>query len=67
MQSNTIPITHLAPSYSQENINLILARVNQLLPNLNENGAKQYLSDLLNQDVKNLVVDWLTFQEVEPC
>ncbi|MEH0790865.1 hypothetical protein KW882_01030 [Vibrio parahaemolyticus] len=67
MQSNTIPITHLAPSYSQENINLILARVNQLLPNLNEDGAKQYLSDLLNQDVKNLVVDWLTFQEVEPC
>ncbi|WMN81172.1 hypothetical protein NI385_27525 (plasmid) [Vibrio parahaemolyticus] len=67
MQSNTIPITHIAPSYSQENLDLILSRVKQLLPSLNDEGAKQYLSDLLNQDIETLVSDWLTYQEVEPC
>ncbi|EGQ9742359.1 hypothetical protein FWP33_07475 [Vibrio parahaemolyticus] len=67
MKSNAIPITELAPSFSKENLDQILARVSQVLPNLSAEGAKQYISDLLNRNVDELVVSWLFYQELEPA
>ncbi len=66
MNSNTIPITALPPSFSQKNLDLIVSRVSQILPNLGFEGEKQYLSDLFNKNFDELVADWLVYQEVEP-
>ncbi len=68
MRTNTISITELAPCYTHSNLKLILNRIKTLHPKISDKCAEQYLSDLLNVDsVDELINDNLKYQEIEPA